>query len=181
MSSMGHSTFHHVPFFWIHQTTYISIRRNDIQNDVKFWVWANFFSRDVGITWPKIFLQDNCGSSKYFMGARAGFIRTRLLSIQFHHSLAREEEEVEVRREKLMRRYHETRNVPRECTRNEKLVGKVYFDKKKIDITKGAWNMTYKGPRDLLRVRRLWCRNDTWKSEKKKCKSSCAERCNTFL
>ena len=29
------------------------------------------------------------------MGARAGFIRTRLLSIQFHHSLAREEEEVD--------------------------------------------------------------------------------------
>ena len=40
--------------------------------------------------------------------------------------------------------------------------------------------MTYKGRRDLRKVRRLWCRNDKWKNEKKKCKLSFAEIYNTF-
>ena len=131
--------FHHVPFLWINQTASWRSKWR------KIFSLGKFFSRDVGITWPKFFLQNNCGSNKYLVGERARFTRTRLLGIQFNHSSIRTWRRSKflrnrkttftktwrlTRQEKLMRRYHETKNVPRECTRNETLLEKVYLDSK---------------------------------------------------
>ena len=75
--------FHHVPFLWINQTASWRSKWR------KIFSLGEFFSRDVGITWPKFFLQNNCGSNKYLVGARARFTRTRLLGIQFNYSSIR--------------------------------------------------------------------------------------------
>ena len=116
--------FHHVSFLWINQTASWRSKWR------KIFTLGKFFSRDMGITWPKIFLQNNCESKKYLVGARARFTRTRLLGIQFNYSsihtwrskfLTNRKTTFTktwrlTRQEKLMRRYHETKNVSRECT-----------------------------------------------------------------
>lgn len=81
-------SFHHVPFFWIQQTTYVNFSKEWPLQWRKIEL-GQIFSCNEGITWPKIFLQNNCGSNKYLVGARARFTRTSLLSVQFNYSLIR--------------------------------------------------------------------------------------------
>ena len=51
-------------FFWINQTSSWRSKWRKILS------LAKSFSRDVGITWPKIFIQNNCGSNKYLVGGK---------------------------------------------------------------------------------------------------------------
>ena len=86
--SESNFSFHHVPLFWIQQTTYVNFAKEWPLKWRKIELEQIFYC-DEGITWPKIFLQNNCGSNKHLAGARARFTRTRLLSVQFNYSLTR--------------------------------------------------------------------------------------------
>ena len=112
--------FHRVPFLWINQTASWRSKWR------KIFSLGKFFSRDMGITWPKIFLQNDFESKKYYSSIRtwrrSKFLRNRKTTFTKTWRLTRQE--------KLMRRYHETKNLPRECTRNETLLRKDYFDSK---------------------------------------------------
>ena len=135
--SESNFSFHHVPLFWIQQTTYVNFAKEWPLKWRKIELEQIFYC-DEGITWPKIFLQNNCGSNKHLARARARFTWTRLLSVQFNYSLIRMWKErkndfqknvltyktgkinAKIPRLKLTKVMDETRNT----------IGKVYFDAK---------------------------------------------------